>query len=243
MADNPNMMMEESGSMDSTTVLVKRTSATIKGGRRFTFNGLVIVGDRKGQVGYGYAKANEVPVAVEKATKYAKRKLLRIPLTGTTVPHQVQGKFSASIVRLIPATPGTGVVAGSTLRAILEMAGITDCLTKCYGSTNEINIIKATFDAIEQLATRESVAARRSVQIDDTDIEVRVERGRKFMPVSSGREKMRGPVNTIGSENRRGGRGGGGGRGGRGPRGGQGGGQQGEAAGAGAAPAGDAPKA
>ncbi len=242
MADNPNMMMEESGSMDSTTVLVKRTSATIKGGRRFTFNGLVIVGDRKGQVGYGYAKANEVPVAVEKATKYAKRKLLRIPMTGTTVPHQVEGRFSASTVRLIPATPGTGVVAGSTLRAILEMAGVTDCLTKCYGSTNEINIIKATFDAIEQLATREEVIARRGVQLAETDIEVRVERGRKFMPVSSGREKMRGPVNTIGSENRRGGRGGGG-RGGRGPRGGQGGGQQGDAAAAGAAPAGDAPKA
>jgi small subunit ribosomal protein S5 len=241
MADNPNMMMEESGSMDSTTVLVKRTSATIKGGRRFTFNGLVIVGDRKGQVGYGYAKANEVPVAVEKATKYAKRKLLRIPMTGTTVPHQVEGRFSSSTVRLIPATPGTGVVAGSTLRAILEMAGVTDCLTKCYGSTNEINIIKATFDAIEQLATREEVIARRGVQLAETDIEVRVERGRKFMPVSSGREKMRGPVNTIGSENRRGGRGGGG-RGGRGPRGGQGGGQ-GDAAGAAAAPAGDAPKA
>jgi small subunit ribosomal protein S5 len=242
MADNPNMMMEESGSMDSTTVLVKRTSATIKGGRRFTFNGLVIVGDRKGQVGYGYAKANEVPVAVEKATKYAKRKLLRIPMTGTTVPHQVEGRFSASTVRLIPATPGTGVVAGSTLRAILEMAGVTDCLTKCFGSTNDINIIKATFDAIEQLATREEVIARRGVQLAETDIEVRVERGRKFMPVSSGREKMRGPVNTIGSENRRGGRGGGGGRGGRGPRGGQGGGQ-GDAAATGAAPAGDAPKA
>ncbi len=237
------MVMEESGAMDSTTVLVRRTSATIKGGRRFTFNALVIVGDRNGRVGAGYGKANEVPNAVEKATKYAKRNMVTIKMAGRTVPHEVEGTFSASKVRLIPATPGTGVVAGTTLRAILEMAGITDCLSKCYGSTNAINIIKATFNAVRKIKTREQTAADRGVTLAETEIEHRIERGAKFMPVSSGKEKMRGPVNSMGAENKRGGRGGrGGGGGGRG-RGGPGGGGGGDSpqGGAGApAPAADA---
>jgi small subunit ribosomal protein S5 len=203
------------GSLESTTLNVGRTSATVKGGRRFSFGALVIVGDRRGRVGFGYGKSNEVPAAVEKAQKYAKRAMKTIPLAGHTIPHEVEGQFSSAKVRLIPASPGTGVVAGGTVRAILEMAGITDCLTKCYGSTNARNTVKAVFAGIEMLRTREQIAAMRGVEITSTEIETKIERGAKFMPATSGKEKMRGPVNTINQE-RRGRGGGGGGRGGRG---------------------------
>ncbi|MBX3316843.1 MAG: 30S ribosomal protein S5 [Phycisphaeraceae bacterium] len=204
--------------MDSTTIAVGRTSATVKGGRRFSFGALVVVGDRRGKVGFGYGKSNEVPNAVEKAQKYAKRALVTIPMVGTTIPHEVEGTFSASKVRLIPAAPGTGVVAGGTVRSILEIAGITDCLTKCYGSTNKTNTVKAVFDALRRLRTAEQIATLRGVKLDTTHIESMIEKGKRFMPVSTG-EKARGPVNTIGQDRRggRGGRGGpGGGRGGRG---------------------------
>jgi small subunit ribosomal protein S5 len=239
-------MLDESSSVESSTVGVFRTSATVKGGRRFSFGALVVVGDKRGRVGFGYGKSNEVPQAVDKAQKYAKRTMLEIPMAGRTLPHQVEGTFGASKVRLIPASPGTGVVAGSTVRAILEMAGITDCLTKCYGNTNKFNLVKACFNGIEQLRRREQVAAARGVTIDSTDIEKKIEKGKAFVPSSKG-EKMRGPVNTIGQD-RRGGRGGGGGRGGRGGSGGGGGGGRGRdaesgpgPAGGGNAPQGDAP--
>lgn len=210
-------MLDESSSVESSTVGVFRTSATVKGGRRFSFGALVVVGDKRGRVGFGYGKSNEVPQAVDKAQKYAKRAMLEIPMAGRTLPHQVEGKFGSSKVRLIPASPGTGVVAGSTVRAILEMAGITDCLTKCYGNTNKFNLVKACFNGIEQLRRREQIASARGVTIDSTDIEKKIEKGKAFVPASKG-EKMKGPVNTIGQD-RRGGRGGGGGRGGRGGRG------------------------
>ncbi|MBS0186769.1 MAG: 30S ribosomal protein S5 [Planctomycetes bacterium] len=206
-------ILDEASSIESTTVGVFRTSATVKGGRRFSFGALVVVGDRKGRVGFGYGKSNEVPQAVEKAQKYAKRAMSEVPMAGRTLPHEVEGKFGASKVRLIPASPGTGVVAGSTIRAILEMAGITDCLTKCYGNTNAFNIVKACFDGIDQLRRREEVAEARGIKIDSTDIEKKIEKGKAFVSSSKG-EKMKGPVNTIGQE-RRGGRGGQGGRGGR----------------------------
>lgn len=219
-------LAEQSSQMDSTTIAVGRTSTTVKGGRRFSFGALVVVGDRRGKVGFGYGKSNEVPNAVEKAQKYAKRQVVSIPMIGTTIPHEVEGTFSASKVRLIPAAPGTGVVAGGTVRSILEIAGVTDCLTKCYGSTNKTNTVKAVFDALKRLRTSEQVAALRGVKMESTRIESLIEKGKRYMPVSTG-EKARGPVNTIGQDRRggRGGRGGGGGgRGGRGgPRGGQGG--------------------
>jgi len=202
-------MLDESGSIESTTVAVSRTSATTKGGKRFQFNALVVVGDRRGKVGYGYGKSTEVPNAVEKAQKYARRTMRPVPMAGTTLTHQVEGRFSSSSVRLIPASPGTGVVAGKSVRAVLEMAGVTDCLTKCYGSTNQINVIKAVFDGLSRLRTRQDIAATRGTELGPSEIEVKIEKGKAFMPVSSGREKMRGPVNTIGQE-RRGGRGGGG---------------------------------
>lgn len=223
-------ILDEATNLESHTVGIYRSSATVKGGRRFSFGALVVVGDRRGKVGYGYAKSPEVPNAIEKAQKEARKSLKTVKMAGTTIPHEIEGRFCASKVRLIPASPGTGVVAGGTVRAVLEMAGITDCLTKCYGSTAKLNTIKALFDGLDQVRTREEIAELRGVEIESTDIEDRIERGRRFMPVRTEGEKMKAPVNTIGQDRGRGGRGGrggprGGGRGG--PRGGQ---QQGDSA-------------
>ncbi|RMH13900.1 MAG: 30S ribosomal protein S5 [Planctomycetota bacterium] len=204
-------VLDEASHLESSTVNIYRTAATVKGGRRFSFGALVVVGDRRGKVGYGYGKSNEVPSAIEKAQKQAKRSIAEIPMAGKTIPHEVEGRFGSARVRLIPASPGTGVVAGGTVRTVLEMAGITDCLTKCYGSTNKLNVVKAVFDGIGRLKTREQVAELRGIEITTTDIEERIERGQRFMPKTTG-EKMAGPVNTIGQDRRGGGRGGRGGR-------------------------------
>jgi small subunit ribosomal protein S5 len=193
-------ILDESSSLESHTVAVDRTSSTVKGGRRFSFGALVIVGDRHGKVGFGYGKSNEVPQAVEKAQKYAKKAMVKIPMAGTTIPHQVEGKFSASKVRLIPASPGTGVVAGGTVRSILEIAGVTDCITKCFGSTNKRNVVKAVFEGLAQLKTPEAVAALRGLDLGMTEIQTKIERGKRFMPAAPKGEKKKGPVNTIGEE-------------------------------------------
>jgi small subunit ribosomal protein S5 len=236
-------ILDESTNLESTTVGIYRTAATVKGGRRFSFGALVVIGDRKGKVGYGYAKSTEVPTAIEKAQKYAKRSLTSVPMAGTTLPHEIEGKACASKVKLMPASPGTGVVAGGTVRAVLEIAGVTDCLTKCTGSTSKLNTVKAVIDGLGRLRTREQIAELRGVEITTTDIEQRIERGNKFMPtLSADSVKMAAPVNTIGQDRGRGGRGGrggGGGRGGRGgnARGGDRGAPQGAPAGADAAPA------
>lgn len=207
-------MLDESTNLEPQTIAIYRTSATVKGGRRFSFGALVVVGDKRGRIGYGYGKSNEVPTAIEKAEKYAKRSMVTVPMAGKTFPHEVEGRFSASRVRLLPASPGTGVVAGGTVRAVLQMAGITDCLTKCFGSTNKLNTVKAVFDGFEQLRLREDVAELRGIDIQTTQIEQRIERGQRYMPKpSESGEKMKAPVNTIGQE--RAGRGGRGGRGGR----------------------------
>lgn len=218
-------MLDESSSLESTTVAVSRTSATIKGGRRFSFNALVVVGDRRGRVGLGYGKAKEVPVAVEKAQKDARKHLKKVTLLGGTIPHEVQGWFSASGVRLIPAAPGTGVVAGATVRAVLEMAGVTDCLSKCFGSTNSQNTVKAALLALDNLRTRETVARLRGVTLETTSAEVMVERGKAFAP-QRGEKTMKGPVSLMDSKKE-------GGRGGRGGRGGPGGGRGGPGGGGG----------
>jgi len=229
-------LLDETTQLESHTVGVYRTAATVKGGRRFSFGALVVVGNRNGQVGYGYAKAKEVPQAIEKAQKYARRNLITIPRIGGTVNHEVEGTYSASRVRIIPASPGTGVVAGATVRAVLEMAGISDALTKCYGSTNSRNVIKAVFAGLEQLRTPESVAALRGVNLEQTVIAVKIERGKINMPVVRSGEKARGPVNTVGQE-RKGGRAGRPGRGGPRRRGAE------EAQAPGDLPAGEAPQA
>lgn len=232
--------IEDSGGLESTTIGVFRSAATVKGGKRFSFGALVAVGDRRGRVSLGYAKANEVPPAIEKAQKEGKKTLSRVTLNGGTIPHTVEGRYSSSKVRLIPASPGTGVVAGATVRAVLELVGVTDCLTKAYGSTNKKNLAKATLDGLRQLQSKDSIASLRGVTIDKSVVDEILEKGKAFMPAKRTGEAMKAPVNTVGGDKRggRGGRGGprggGGGRGGpRGgrPSGGGGGGGGGESAG------------
>lgn len=146
-------------------IQIRRCACVVKGGRRFSFTALVVVGDRNGKVGWGYGKAVEVPMAVEKATKAANRRMISVPIAENTLPHQVWGHYGTAKVLLIPARPGTGIKAGEAVRAVVESEGITDILTKCFGSTNPINLIKATFDGLRQLRTREDVARLRWVQV------------------------------------------------------------------------------
>ena len=146
-------------------VRVNRCSATVKGGRRFSFTALVVVGDGKGRVAWGYGKANEVPPAVNKALQDGQRKLAPVCLDKNTIPHAVEGTFGASRVKLIPARPGTGVIAGAAVRAVCEAAGIRDILTKSYGSANQTNLVKATVEALNQLRTKEQVANLRGVEL------------------------------------------------------------------------------
>jgi small subunit ribosomal protein S5 len=146
-------------------VQIRRCACVVKGGRRFTFTALVVLGDKQGKVGWGYAKAQEVPQAVEKAVKGTGRTSVKVPLTGTTIPHTVEGRFGSARVLLIPARPGTGVIAGNTVRAILESAGVHDILTKCRGATNPMNLVRATMDALARLRTRDEVARLRGVTL------------------------------------------------------------------------------
>jgi small subunit ribosomal protein S5 len=205
-------MLDEQTSLESTTVGVYRTSATVKGGRRFSFSSLVVVGDRNGRVGVGYAKSNQVPQAIEKAQKVAKRKMVAFPLTGRTIPHAVMGTFGACSVRMVPASPGTGVIAGAAVRAPLEMLGVQDCLTKAYGSTNPKNLVKAVMNGLSQLRSKELVAQLRSVDLGTTSVEDAIERSKAFITTVSGGEKAVAPVNTVGQDSKSG-RGGRGGRG------------------------------
>lgn len=144
---------------------IRRCACVVKGGRRFTFTALVVLGDYKGKVGWGYGKASEVPQAVEKAVKGTGRSSISVPLVQTTIPHTVEGRYGSAKVVLIPAMPGTGVIAGNTVRAVLESAGIQDVLTKSRGSSNPMNLVRATMDALSQLRTREQVARLRGVNV------------------------------------------------------------------------------
>ena len=216
-------IIDETSSIESTTVGVYRTSSTVAGGRRFSFSAMVVVGDRRGRAGVGYAKSNQVPTSIEKAQKEGRRKMLSFQLQGKTIPHLVVGRYGATTVKLIPAAPGTGVIAGAAVRAVLEMIGVQDCLTKVYGSSNPKNVVKATLGALETLRSRQKVQELRGVTLPETAVEEAIKRGAAFMPSAKSGEKMAAPKNTVGEENRRGGRGGPrGGRGGprRGPEGG-----------------------
>ena len=173
-------MLEESGGIESTTVGVYRTAATVKGGRRFSFSSLVVVGDRHGRVGLGYGKANHVPPAIEKAQKQAKRDMRPYPLQGRTIPHEVEGRFGACNVRLVPASPGTGVIAGAAVRAVLEMMGIQDCLTKSFGSNNPKNLCKAVFDGLDKLRSKEDTMQLRGIELGETAVEESIRRGQAF---------------------------------------------------------------
>jgi len=154
--------------LEERVVKIRRCAAVVKGGRRFSFNALVVVGDRNGRVSWGYGKANEVPPAVEKATKDARKQMIKVNLKGTTIPHTVKGTSGASSVVLVPARPGTGVTAGKSVRPCLELAGITDILTKAYGSTSPKNLVKATLAALKQLQNREQVEVTRGVSLEKT---------------------------------------------------------------------------
>jgi small subunit ribosomal protein S5 len=156
---------EEAGAVDEFVVRVYRCAKVVKGGRRFSFGALIVAGDRNGRVGMGYGKAKEVPPAVEKARKRAMRDLRPVLLSGSTIPHEVTGKFGATRVRLIPASEGTGVIAGESARAVLELAGVRDCLTKTYGSTSPKNVVRAVMDGLLRLRNRETVEALRGVSL------------------------------------------------------------------------------
>jgi small subunit ribosomal protein S5 len=154
--------------LDERVVKIRRCAAVVKGGRRFSFNALVVVGDKKGKVAAGYGKANEVPPAVEKATKDAQESMKRskrISMRGDTIPHRVIGRYCGSRVILVPAGPGTGVKAGPGVRDVLVMVGIQNILTKVHGSSNPINLVKATIEGLKQLRTREEVARLRGVTL------------------------------------------------------------------------------
>src|SRR5262245_20746386 len=157
-----------SDGLEERVVKIRRCAAVVKGGRRFSFNALVVVGDKNGRVSWGYGKANEVPPAVEKAAKDAQETLKRqkrVQLKGETIPHRIIGRFGASKVVMVPAGPGTGVKAGPGVRDVLECAGIHNILTKTHGSTNPINLVKATIAGLLELRTREEVAALRCVAL------------------------------------------------------------------------------
>ena len=148
-------------------VTINRVSKVVKGGRRFSFTALVVVGDGNGTVGVGYGKAREVPLAISKGVEEAKKNFFRVPRTGKTIPHPVQGEAAAGVVLLRPAAAGTGVIAGGPVRAVLECAGIHDVLSKSLGSSNTINIVHATVAALKQLEEPRAVAARRGLEFED----------------------------------------------------------------------------
>jgi small subunit ribosomal protein S5 len=148
-------------------VTINRVAKVVKGGRRFSFTALVVVGDGNGMVGVGYGKAKEVPAAIAKGVEEAKKHFFRVPRIATTIPHTVQGEAAAGVVLLKPASPGTGVIAGGPVRAVLECAGISDVLSRSLGSSNPINVVHATVAALKALSRPEEIAAKRGLPIED----------------------------------------------------------------------------
>lgn len=157
----------ECGEMSDKTVFINRVSKVVKGGRRFSFSALIVSGDGQGHVGFGLGKAAEVPDAIRKGSDSAKKSLIRVPIRGATIPHEVIGDSGPTKVVLKPASPGTGVIAGSVVRAIVEAAGISDIRTKCIGSNNPSNVLQATIDGLLQLKEPNVVASLRGISLEE----------------------------------------------------------------------------
>lgn len=156
--------------LNDRVIHINRTSKVVKGGRRFSFSALIVVGDGSGNVGYGLGKAKEVPEAIRKGVEKAKKNMISVPIQGTTIPYDVVGKYGAGKVLLLPASEGTGVIAGGAVRAILEVAGVSDILSKCLGSNNPHNVVKATIRALQQLKSPEEILARRGLTKNTSEV-------------------------------------------------------------------------
>ncbi len=159
--------LEDDLQIEERLIYAKRTSRTTKGGRRFSFSALVIVGDKRGFVGFGLGKAKEVPIAIAKAIEDGKKHIIRVPIVEGTVPHDVIGKYGPTTIKILPARRGTGIVAGGAAKPILELAGYTDVLTKLQGSTNPNNVVRAVFDALVKLRSLEEVAKDRGIDLEE----------------------------------------------------------------------------
>lgn len=159
--------VEEKDEFEKKMLNVRRVTKVVKGGRNMRFSALVVVGDKKGKVGMGINKAIEVPAAIEKATKAAKKALISVPVIDGTIPHEVIGKFAKTSVKLLPSKKGSGLIAGGAARPVLELAGITDITAKIYGSTDKINVVRATLNGLKQLRTKEQVAMLRGKSVEE----------------------------------------------------------------------------
>lgn len=158
---------EQTDGLVERLVTVDRVAKVVKGGRIFSFTALTVVGDGNGRVGFGRGKAREVPAAIQKALEAAKRNMITVELNGATLHHPIKARHGASKVLMQPASEGTGVIAGGAMRAVLEVAGVKDVLTKCYGSTNTANVVRATFNGLRDMSTPEKMAAKRGKSVDE----------------------------------------------------------------------------
>jgi len=167
MAFNDQRKQQQEGDLQEKLVQVNRVAKVVKGGRIFGFTALTVVGDGNGKVGFGRGKAREVPVAIQKAMEAARRNMIHVDLNGDTIQYPVKARHGASQIYMQPASPGTGVIAGGAMRAVLELAGVHNVLAKCYGSTSPVNVVRATFKGLKEMSSPDQVAARRGKTVEE----------------------------------------------------------------------------